>query len=256
MPVSEDAHDTPTRDRAVLVDAEDRVENLPCAVVFDLPDFDLDGSMIRMRALDDLAGCAAVLARCCDASQPSSKRLAPSTACSRGLRKSGSWARDLAAADGLLPKDTIVISVESSRTLPGAEIGRGPVIRVGDARTTFDADAEAYLATARDRLASAGEFRSQRQLMSGGVCEATAFSAFGYRTTGMAFPLANYHNGSPDGSVAAESIALADFAGGVSLLAETARLAGSSPRTRTSALAEQRPSAEAGRLIGDESTGD
>ena len=148
-----------------------------------------------------------------------------------------------------------MISVESSRTLPGAEIGRGPVIRVGDARTTFDADAEAYLATARDRLASAGEFRSQRQLMSGGVCEATAFSAFGYRTTGMAFPLANYHNGSPDGSVAAESIALADFAGGVSLLAETARLAGSSPRTQSSALADQLPTAEAERLIVDQSPG-
>ena len=253
VPVSEDAHDTPTRDRAVLVDAEERVENLPCAVVFDLPDFDLDGSMIRMRALDDLAGCAAVLALL----SASTEFETPGAV--HGLftraEEVGLVGARLAAADGLLPKSTIVISVESSRTLPGAEIGRGPVIRVGDARTTFDADAEAYLATARDRLASAGEFRSQRQLMSGGVCEATAFSAFGYRTTGMAFPLANYHNGSPGGSVAAESIALADFAGGVSLLAEAARLAGTSPRTRTSALAEQRPTAEAGRLIGDQSPG-
>ena len=254
VPVSEDAHDTPTRDRAVLVDAEDRIENLPCAVVFDLPDFDLDGSMIRMRALDDLAGCAAVLALL----RASTEFETPGAV--HGLftraEEVGLIGARLAAADRLLPKDTVVISVESSRTLPGAEIGRGPVIRVGDARTTFDADAEAYLATARDRLASAGEFRSQRQLMSGGVCEATAFSAFGYRTTGMAFPLANYHNGSPDGSVAAESIALADFAGGVSLLAETARLAGTSPRTRTSALANQRPAAEARRLIADRNQGD
>ena len=249
VPVSEDAHDTPTRDRAVLVDAEERVENLPCAVVFDLPDFDLDGSMIRMRALDDLAGCAAVLA----VLQSSTEFETPGAV--HGLftraEEVGLVGARLAAADSMLPKDTVVISVESSRTLPGAEIGRGPVIRVGDARTTFDADAEAYLATARDRLASAGEFRSQRQLMSGGVCEATAFSAFGYRTTGMAFPLANYHNGSPGGSVAAESIALADFAGGVSLLAETARLAGSSPRTQSSSLADQPPTAEAERLIVD-----
>ena len=249
VPVSEDAHDTPTRDRAVLVDAEERVENLPCAVVFDLPDFDLDGSMIRMRALDDLAGCAAVLALL----RASTEFETPGAV--HGLftraEEVGLVGARLAAADGMLPKDTVVISVESSRTLPGAEIGRGPVIRVGDARTTFDAGAEAYLATARDRLASAGEFRSQRQLMSGGVCEATAFSAFGYQTTGMAFPLANYHNGSPGGSVAAESIALADFAGGVSLLAETARLAGTSPRTQSSALAEQRPTAEAERLIVD-----
>ena len=137
VPVSEDAHDTPTRDRAVLVDAEDRVENLPCAVVFDLPDFDLDGSMIRMRALDDLAGCAAVLALL----RASTEFETPGAV--HGLftraEEVGLVGARLAAADGLLPKDTIVVSVESSRTLPGAEIGRGPVIRVGDARTTFDA---------------------------------------------------------------------------------------------------------------------
>ena len=35
---------------------------LPIPVVFDLPDFELDGDFIRMRAADDLAGCAASLA--------------------------------------------------------------------------------------------------------------------------------------------------------------------------------------------------
>ena len=34
----------------------------PVPVVFDLPDFELDGGTLRMRALDDLAGCAAILA--------------------------------------------------------------------------------------------------------------------------------------------------------------------------------------------------
>ena len=34
----------------------------PAPVVFDLPDFTLDGDFIRMRAADDLAGCAAGLA--------------------------------------------------------------------------------------------------------------------------------------------------------------------------------------------------
>ena len=249
VPVSEDAHDTPTRDRAVLVDAEQHVAELPCAVVFDLPDFDLDGSMIRMRALDDLAGCASVLA----VLRAATEFETPGAV--HGLftraEEVGLVGARLAAADGLLPKDTVVVSVESSRTLPGAEIGRGPVIRVGDARTTFDAGAEAYLTMASDRLSAAGEFRCQRQLMSGGVCEATAFSAFGYSATGVAFPLANYHNGGPDDTVAAESIALADFAGGVSLLVETARLAGTQPKSRSSALAGQRPSAEAERLIED-----
>ncbi|GIT69388.1 MAG: hypothetical protein Ct9H300mP27_04920 [Chloroflexota bacterium] len=31
----------------------------------------------------------------------------------------------------ILPMDTFVVSLESSRTLPGAEMGEGPVIRVG-----------------------------------------------------------------------------------------------------------------------------
>ena len=35
---------------------------LPAATVFDLTDFELDGEYIRMRAVDDLAGCASALA--------------------------------------------------------------------------------------------------------------------------------------------------------------------------------------------------
>ena len=34
---------------------------LPAPVVFDLPDFQLDGDFIRMRAADDLAGCGSIL---------------------------------------------------------------------------------------------------------------------------------------------------------------------------------------------------
>ena len=44
-------------------------------------------------------------------------------------------ARLLAEAN-TLPKNTLVVSLESSRSLPGAEIGGGPVIRVGDAAFT------------------------------------------------------------------------------------------------------------------------
>ena len=32
---------------------------MPAAVVFDLPDFGIEGETIRMRAADDLAGCGA-----------------------------------------------------------------------------------------------------------------------------------------------------------------------------------------------------
>ena len=59
--------------------------------------------------------------------------------------------------------------------------------------------------------------------MSGGVCEASAFALYGYRTTGIAFPLGNYHNGAPDGSIQAEYIHTEDYLGGVRLIVEAAR---------------------------------
>ena len=47
----------------VLVRLNEPAElELPRPVVFDLVDFELDGDLIRMRAADDLAGCAAILA--------------------------------------------------------------------------------------------------------------------------------------------------------------------------------------------------
>ena len=68
-----------------------------------------------------------------------------------------------------------------------------------------------------------GGFKSQRQLMSGGVCEASAFALYGYKTTGLAFPLGNYHNGAPGDAIGAEYIHRDDFIGGVELMVEAAQ---------------------------------
>ena len=52
-----------TSDRLVRVRLDAFVDlEPPLPLVFDLADFELDGDMIRMRAVDDLAGCAAILA--------------------------------------------------------------------------------------------------------------------------------------------------------------------------------------------------
>jgi len=194
---------------------------LPCPAVFDLPDFHVDGDLIRMRAADDLAGCAAIIA----ALSGLSGRLLPGDVYgvfTRAEEVGLIGARLLAEAE-TLPQETLVVSIESSRILPGAEQGSGPVIRVGDARLTFSADAEAVLTRARETLqAEPGEFRAQRQLMSGGVCEASAFAIYGYHTTGLAFPLGNYHNSSPEGSVEAEYIHADDYLGGIQLLIQAA----------------------------------
>jgi endoglucanase len=249
LPVSEDAHDTPPRDRSVLVRPERKVAALPCAVVFDLPDFDLDHETVRMRALDDLAGCAATIAAL--KSVAGTETRGSVFGLFTRAEETGLIGARLAAEDGLLPRNTVVVSVESSRALPGAEIGKGPVIRTGDVRTTFDSRAEAYLSVARERLvARAGAFPCQRQLMSGGTCEASAFSAFGYQVTGVAFPLGNYHNAGPDNTVAAEYISLADFAGGAVLLAEAASLAGTSPVSSSAGRLRSRPQEESARLAG------
>ena len=197
---------------------------LPAAAVFDLADFELDGEYIRMRAVDDLAGCASALAAMARLSRSDDRPEGDVYALFTRAEEVGLVGARLAAEARLLPPETLIISAESSRTLPGAEQGRGPVIRVGDAGSTFDADAEAVLIRAREALHERqGSFASQRQLMSGGVCEASAFSAYGYRTTGIAFPLGNYHNGAPEGGIEAEYIHVEDFLGGVALMEEAAR---------------------------------
>ena len=54
--------------------------------------------------------------------------------------------------------------------------------------------------------------------MSGGTCEATVFSLSGYRATGLAFPLGNYHNVTPEQTLEPEYIHRRDFGTAVELL--------------------------------------
>ena len=194
----------------------------PSPAVFDLPDFSIDSDHIVMRAADDLAGCGCILTAlwALRADPPAGDVYGVFTR----AEEVGLVGARLLAEARTLPPDTLVVSLESSRTLPGAEIGGGPVIRVGDAGSTFNSDAESALIRARETLTARNpDFRCQRQLMSGGVCEGSAFMAYGYRATGMAFPLGNYHNGAPDGSIAAEYIHRDDYLNGAALVAEAAR---------------------------------
>ncbi len=218
---------SPGQDRIVSVSPASPAALPPgTPVIFDLPDFELDGDFIRMRALDDLAGCAGILAALerTAADEVSGEVYGVFTR----AEEAGLFGARLMAEAGTLPKDTIVVSVESSAVIPGVRQGDGPVIRTGDAAYTFDGDAEQVLIAAREALRErGGGFPCQRQLMSGGVCEATAFAVFGYAVTGVAFPLGNYHNATttlrdPDGGVGAEYIRTSDFLGGVALLSEAA----------------------------------
>ena len=199
---------------------------LPAAVIFDLPDFSQDGDTIRMRAADDLAGCASILAALerLVADEAETDFYAVFTRAEEG----GLFGARLMAEAGTLPQDTLVVSVETSSIIPGVTQGDGPIIRTGDRAYTFDSDAEQVFHIARDLILKRNpDFKTQRHLMSAGGCEATAFAVFDYTVTGLAYPLGNWHNATttipdPDGGVDSENISLSDYLNGVELIAESA----------------------------------
>ena len=152
-----------------------------------------EGDRIWTKAADNLAGCAAILATL--------DRL-----CRKGAEADlyGVFTRaeevGLLGAAGLVethlvPKRVPVIVLEASKALPGAEVGRGPILRVGDRMSVFDPKVDyAIHALAQDLQKRDEEFQFQRQLMSGGVCEATLYVLCGMTVGALAFPLGNYHN--------------------------------------------------------------
>jgi endoglucanase len=96
-------------------------------------------------------------------------------------------------------RSIVAISLETSRTLPNALIGKGPVVRLGDRRTVFD---PGYLHILSEIAEQELPSRHQRRVMDGGTCEATAAIAWGLPAIGISVPLGNYHNqgfeGGPD----------------------------------------------------------
>lgn len=185
--------------------------------VWEMDDFREDGDYLRMRAADDLAGCTVALATL--AALQADGADADLYVVFTRAEEVGLVGATLMAQERALPDETTVISLESSKVLPGVQQGQGPIIRVGDLRRTFDASAEALLHAGVEALRrEQPEFRVQRHLMSGGTCEATAFASFGYAATGIALPLGNYHNMSESGGLEAEYIHRADLAGAVALL--------------------------------------
>lgn len=227
--------------------------------VWEMPEFrEADDGLIHARACDDLAGCASILAALAEAA--AGDWPCDVTGVFTRAEEVGLVGASLVGQQGLLPPDTVVVSVESSRQLPGAVQGAGPVIRVGDVRRTFHPEAEALLQAGSDALKAADSgWKVQRQLMSGGTCEATAFALYGYRTTGIALPLGNYHNvpdahyeGTPPtgdaARVAPEYIHRDDLRGAARLLAEAAKQAANPPADPLRARAERLAAHYADRL--------
>ena len=197
----------------------------PAPVVLDLPSFSIDGDLIRGRQLDDLAGCATILAAMIAVGDGGSNNR-PIVGLFTRAEEVGLVGAVLAATDEVIQKDAVVVSVETSLKSENAKQGEGVVIRVGDRMTTFDHAAESILHGAAHRITEHGKsngFKAQRALMGAGGCEASAFKAHGYRVTGTSFPLGAWHNTEDDGSIVPEYIHVDDFRSGVALITEAMR---------------------------------
>ena len=175
---------------------------------WNLTPFSVDGDRITTKAADNLAGCAAILAALDNL--VASKANADLWAVFTRAEEIG-----LVGAAGLVEAKTVprrvpLIVLEASKALPGAVIGEGPVIRVGDRLSIFDPAIEYALHDLAQQIARKDKrFAYQRQLMSGGVCEASIYVLEGYHVGALAFPLGNYHNQSKRWP-APEFISLAD----------------------------------------------
>jgi len=160
------------------------------------------GKRIYTRAADDLLGVFAVLET---AKKMKSKSKAAKQPAFIGLLTRGEEVGFVGAVAHLesgwlsnAVRPVVAVSLEASRTLPGAIIGKGPVVRLGDWRTVFDPSGLKVLSDLAQKLLPK---KHQRRVMDGGSCEATAMTAWGITTIGISLPLGNYHNEGYEGGM-------------------------------------------------------
>lgn len=193
----------------------------PAFAVWDLPEFALRAGRIHGRACDDLIGCAAILATLGELRRRQT-RVNVIGVLSRAEEVGFHGALTIAAGKGL-PADALVISLETSKALPGVTMGGGVILRVGDKASIFDSTATRFLAEVAGEVAGARpSFGCQRALMGGGTCEATAYQEFGYTSAAVCVALGNYHNCGPRQRLAAEFVSLPDVCAMVDLLVAAA----------------------------------
>ena len=180
----------------------------------------MKGDRLQARACDDLAGAAAAL---CALDRLAAADVGHFAVLLTRAEEVGFVGAIAACELKTLPAGARVLSIECSRQSADAPVGGGPIVRVGDASSVFTSDLTNLVA----ERAKAAAVPHQRKLMAGGSCEATAFAALGYETTGLCLALDNYHNmididgvrsGKRKARLGPEAISLSDFHGLVDLL--------------------------------------
>ena len=190
--------------------------------VLDLPAFERRGPELHLLSADDLAGCALIIAML-GALRDETRAFDVHAVFTRA-EEPGLFGARLIAEDQRIPKDAYVVSVEASNA-QFAPAGEGIVVRAGDYHNTFSNDAEVFLRVAQERIAERG-IPSQRRLLPGGTCEASAFVRLGWVATGLALPNTGYHNAGADGRLVPEMIRIDDVRSGIALAAEATVAAG------------------------------
>lgn len=178
----------------------------------------IEGDVVYSRAMDDLGGCAAILALMKIASERGDVN--SFKAIFTVAEEAGFNGAKYLAASEKLGNDLNIITVETSSLLAGAPAGDGAVIRVGDRVSVFDNGLLCYMENCAKKIKKLDkQFRYQRKLMDGGACESSVYQKFGYRTAAVCVPLGNYHNRDVENKkIAGEWINLNDLAGLVKLL--------------------------------------
>lgn len=169
-------------------------------------------SRIEATACDDLIGCAAIVMTFLELA-----RLNIQTTVHAAFTRAeevgwlGAWQL---AQKWPFGKDSVFLSLETSRPVNGAVMGGGPVIRVGDRVSIFDSEAVAVLMT----TAKEQGIRVQRCLLDAGACEATAVQAAGIRSAGISISLGNYHNLNDARQIAPEYVMMDDLKSLIALM--------------------------------------
>lgn len=188
--------------------------------VWELEDFAVRRGQIQGRACDDLVGSASALAALIELKRRRA-RVNAMALLSRA-EEVGFQGALAAAANQLLPEQALVISLETSRELPGVKMGEGVILRVGDRTSIFDSEAMRFLSEVAGGI-RIKSFKFQRGLMGGGTCEATAYQEHGYQCAAACIALGNYHNCGPGNRIREEFVSVADGLSMVELLVEAAR---------------------------------
>lgn len=181
--------------------------------MWDLPDPVVREGRVHARGCDDIAGVAAIL-DAFDALLTGRKPVNLIGLLTRA--EEVGFAGAIAACRlGTIPRNARVVAVEISSELPGARMGEGPILRVGDSGEVFSPGLTAFCKLVAADLAKRDKtFKYQRKLMDGGMCESTVYYARGYDATGLCIALGNYHNmDTARKRIAGESIDLADYDG-------------------------------------------